>query len=65
MSALRDTLRAVAQVLDARGLRWFVFGAQAVAVRGAPRATRDLDITVEVDRGRLAELAAALGAFLS
>jgi predicted nucleotidyltransferase len=42
-----------------------VFGAQAVAVRGAPRATRDLDITVEVDRGRLAALAAALGAFLS
>ncbi|MCR9166228.1 MAG: DUF6036 family nucleotidyltransferase [Nannocystaceae bacterium] len=60
MSALGDTLRALAQVLDAEGLRWYVFGAQAVNVRGAPRATQDVDITVEVDRARLAHLTSEL-----
>lgn len=60
MSALGDTLASVAKVLDERGLRWFVFGAQAVAVRGAPRATQDVDITVEVERGGLPGLAKAL-----
>jgi len=60
MSALGETLQAVARVLDAEELRWFVFGAQAVAVRAAPRATQDVDITVEVDRGRLAALASEL-----
>lgn len=53
MSALAEALRALAGVLDARGLRWFVFGAQAVAVRAAPRATQDVDVTVEVDRAEL------------
>lgn len=56
MSALGDTLEALAGVLDARRLRWFVFGAQAVAVRAAPRATQDVDVTVEVDRGELRPL---------
>lgn len=40
MSALAETLRALSDVLDGRNLRWFVFGAQAVAARGAPRATQ-------------------------
>ena len=56
MSALREALRALAAVLDGRGLRWFVFGAQAVAVRAAPRATQDVDVTVEIERSELAEL---------
>ena len=62
VSALGDTLRALATVLDELGLAWFVFGAQAVAVRGAPRATQDVDITVDVSRERLAELVTALEA---
>ena len=62
MSALGDTLSAVAAVLDARRLRWYVFGAQAVAVRGAPRATQDVDITVEVDRSELESVVADLDA---
>ena len=62
MSALGDTLSAVAAVLDARRLRWYVFGAQAVAVRGAPRATQDVDITVEVSRNELANVVADLDA---
>ena len=62
MSALGDALRALADELDGRGLRWFVFGAQAVAVRGAPRATQDVDITVEIERAQLPSLIASLSA---
>ena len=62
MSALADTLAALARVLDAHGLPWFVFGAQAVAVRGAPRATQDVDVTVEVASRHLPELLAGLQA---
>jgi len=63
MSALGDTLAALASVFDARQLGWYVFGAQAVAVRGSPRATQDVDVTVAVERpelrGVVAELEAA------
>ena len=62
MSALADTLAALARVLDGQRLPWFVFGAQAVAVRGAPRATQDIDVTVQVERGHLPELLAGLQA---
>lgn len=60
MSALSETLQALAAVLDTRGLRWFVFCAQAVAVRAAPRATQDVDVTVEVPPMELEGLVAAL-----
>ncbi len=62
MSALGDTLAVLAAVLDDRGIPWFIFGAQAVAVRGAPRATQDIDITIEISRERLPELMQALEA---
>ncbi len=62
MSALADTLRALADAFDEHGVRWYVFGAQAVAVRGAPRATQDVDVTVEVDRRDLAALMKSLEA---
>lgn len=32
-------------------LRWYVFGAQAVNVHGFPRATADLDVTVDLGDG--------------
>ena len=60
MSAVADTLQALARVLDGQGLPWFVFGAQAVAVRGAPRATQDIDVTVQVERTHLRALVEAL-----
>lgn len=60
MSALGDTLRALARVLDGEQLRWFVFGAQAVAIRGAPRATQDVDVTADIPRPRLQAVLAAL-----
>ncbi len=62
MSALGDTLAALARVLDGRGLAWYVFGAQAVAIRGAPRATQDVDITVAVSRDQLEALLGSLHA---
>jgi hypothetical protein len=34
--------------MQALHLRWYVFGAQAVAVHGFPRATADLDVTVDL-----------------
>ena len=46
----------------ARRLRvpWYVFGAQAVAAYGVPRATADVDITVMMGTTALAKLVAAL-----
>lgn len=60
MSALADTLGALARVLDGQDVPWFVFGAQAVSVRGAPRATQDVDVTIDVERPRLRDLIRAL-----
>ena len=62
MSAVADTLGVLVRVLDSRRIGWFVFGAQAVAVRGAPRATQDVDVTVQIERSRLRELIDALAA---
>jgi hypothetical protein len=36
-------------VLRALGLRWYVFGAQAVVIHGRPRLTEDVDVTVDLD----------------
>ncbi len=62
MSALGDTLRALSDVLDSERIGWFVFGAQAVAVRAAPRATQDIDVTVDLPRHRIPELVRSLEA---
>jgi len=45
--ALLDALRGLQEVLDREGLRWYVFGAQAVVVYGRPRLTADVDVTIE------------------
>jgi hypothetical protein len=62
MSALGDTLAALAAAFDHHRVEWYVFGAQAVAVRGAPRATQDVDVTVEVAQERLGEVLDTLAA---
>lgn len=61
-SALADVLAAVADVLRNGGLRWYVFGAQAVLAYGRPRLTADLDITVAVELEQVAGLVARLEA---
>ena len=60
MSVVAEVLGVLRRVLDGQGLSWFVFGAQAVAVRGAPRATQDIDVTVQVERSHLRALVQAL-----
>jgi hypothetical protein len=45
--ALLDALRGLQEVLSREGLRWYVFGAQAVVLYGQPRLTADLDVTLE------------------
>ncbi len=60
MSAVAEVLDVLCRVLDGRGLKWFVFGAQAVGVRGAPRATQDIDITVQIERTGVRPLVEAL-----
>jgi hypothetical protein len=62
VSALGETLADLAAVFAAGGHAWYLFGAQAVAVRAAPRATQDIDVTVRVARRQLPALAAALNA---
>ena len=48
MPAFADLLGDLAGALDALGLRWYLFGAQAVAVHGRPRLTEDVDVTVDL-----------------
>lgn len=60
MSSVGETLAAIKQAMEEVGAAWFVFGAQAVVVRGAPRATQDIDVTVRHPRSRLPELVGAL-----
>jgi hypothetical protein len=62
VSALGEALADLASVLEARRCRWYVFGAQAVAAHGAPRATQDLDVTAFVPGPELAALRAELRA---
>ncbi len=42
-----DVLQAVSAAFRERGIRWYVFGAQAVLAHGLPRLTSDIDITLE------------------
>jgi hypothetical protein len=41
-------LRAFVALARRLGLRWYVFGAQAVNLHGFPRATADLDLTIDL-----------------
>ncbi len=59
--ALLEALGALQVVLDREGLRWYVFGAQAVVVYGQPRLTADVDVTLEASLERVLELVAPLG----
>jgi hypothetical protein len=61
-SALASVLAAVAAVLRTKGLRWYVFGAQAVLAYGRPRLTADLDITVSVAIEQVPDLVSSLAA---
>ena len=53
-------LVAFADVARRAKLRWYVFGAQAVNLHGFPRATADLDLTIELGKLSIADLIARL-----
>ena len=57
-----ELLTDLDRALRARGVRWYVFGAQAVTVYGRPRLTADVDVTVEVAPEDTAELVDDLAA---
>jgi Domain of unknown function (DUF1814). len=48
-SGIRNLLSAFAAVAKRQKRRWYLFGAQAVAIWGGPRMTADVDVTVEGD----------------
>jgi hypothetical protein len=62
-SSAVELLAALRAVLDRLGMRWYLFGAQAVIAYGAPRLTADVDVTVELGphtpEALVAELATA------
>jgi uncharacterized nucleotidyltransferase DUF6036 len=60
LSPVADALAALAAVLDAFGVRWYLFGAQAALVYGAVRLTADIDATLELADRDLGELVAHL-----
>jgi hypothetical protein len=53
-------LGSIANVFRDLNAPWFVFGAQALAMHGVPRATADVDVTVRWD-GNAADLVRTLG----
>lgn len=56
----RDALEALRRALEAEGVRWYLFGAQAAIVYGSGRLTADIDATVDIPPERAAELAGRL-----
>jgi hypothetical protein len=55
-----DAIVAFAELADREHLRWYLFGAQAVAAYGVPRTTGDVDITLDLGDRRLDTLVAPL-----
>ncbi len=47
-SPAAELLAALRVAFDRLGVRWYLFGAQAVIAYGAPRLTADADVTVEL-----------------
>ncbi len=60
--AVAEVLSALGAVLERLGVRWYVFGAQAVVIHGEPRMTADVDVTVALGQASVESLVRALGA---
>src|SRR5688572_16618463 len=59
---LLRALEAVAEALDALGVRWAIGGSLASAAHGEPRATNDVDIVVRLSLDDARKLPGLLGA---
>jgi len=55
-STTADVLRDLGRMLDAAGVDWYLFGAQAAILRGLQRSTADVDVTVIPGSVRTEEL---------
>jgi hypothetical protein len=53
-----ELLKQVATTLDRLGLAYMLTGSLATSLQGAPRATHDIDLVVELPSNRIDELAA-------
>jgi hypothetical protein len=60
LPAIAELLCAFERVMRERGLRWYVFGAQAVLAYGRPRFTADVDVTVDFAGQEAIEIVDAL-----
>lgn len=58
---LGETVAAIADALDALGVRWAIGGSIASTTHGEPRATNDVDIVAALDESQARELCARLG----
>ena len=51
--AVGELLGALTAAMEERGVRWYLFGAQAAIVWGSPRLSADVDVTAELDAAAL------------
>jgi hypothetical protein len=58
--SVASVLGALSAAFRRLGVSWYVFGAQALVLRGLPRATADVDVTVMLGELPTERLAAAL-----
>ena len=52
----REIIAKTAQALDKHKIAYMIIGGQAVLLYGEPRLTRDIDISLGIDTGRLPEV---------
>lgn len=57
-----EILHALAAAMTDSGVGWYLFGAQAAIIWGSPRLSADIDATVAIRSGRLADFIAAMTA---
>jgi hypothetical protein len=61
-SRVAECCAALGGALDAAGIRWFLFGAQAAILRGVRRFTADVDVTVDLGARPIGDLITPLAA---
>ena len=54
-TAVAEVLHDLAAAMSERGLRWYLFGAQAAIVWGSPRLSADVDVTAVIAPEAIAE----------
>jgi hypothetical protein len=60
MAGLSDALRDIVQICSGLKIPCAIMGGMAVRVHGIPRPTHDIDVTIQIERDRLADLYDAL-----